>query len=259
VIVLAQNDARELGHAAIMPAHVLLALAEEAEGVAARAMATVGAEPQELRRRVADAFDVSPGRKEVGRLPFSPKAKKVLELSLRESLQLGHGYIGTEHLLLGVLRLTSTDEPQNDDLFGLPVKRLRQAVIATISGARHGERLSPALAQAMDRGRALAGRDPMTTGHLLTAMLEDAANQATKALASLGMSRDAVAGAVSRIPAGESSDAAPPRSFEVKMEKMGELTLRVSDPDLVAKLSSATPEQLLAALRRLAVEPGADG
>lgn len=252
VIVIAQNDAREFGHGAIQPAHILLALSEEGAGVASRAMASIGCDPGTLRTRVESAFDVTEGRKHVERLPFSPKAKKVLELSLREALQLGHGYIGTEHLLLAVLRLTGTDDPDTDEVCGLPVKRLRKAVLGIMSGSSSDVRFSPALARAMDIGRNLSGRAPTTTGHLLLALVDDPESQAARALASVGTSREELARAVAGVPIDQTTDAAPDVVVEVRVAGR---TLRVADAELVARLSSATTEQVLGALRHLAEEP----
>jgi len=257
VIVLAQNDAREFGHGAIQPAHVLLALLEEGTGIASRAMTSIGVDQVTLRARVESAFDVTDERKHVERLPFSPKAKKLLELSLREALQLGHSYIGTEHLLLAVLRLTVRDDPETDEMFGVPVKRLRKAVLTAMTrGSSHDGRFSPALARAMGTAHGLAGRGPTTTGHLLSAMVDDPRSQAARALSSLAASKESVVRAVAEVPIDQTTDAAPEVVIEVHVAGR---TLRLADADLVAKLSSATTEQVLGALRRLAEEiPGGD-
>ncbi len=252
VIVIAQNDARDFGHGAIHPAHILLALTEEGAGVASRAIASIGCDPGALRTRVESAFDVTEGRKRVEHLPFSPKAKKVLELSLREALQLGHSYIGTEHLLLAVLRLTGTDDPDTDEVFGLPVKRLRKAVLAVMSSSSRGDRFSPALARAMDTGRSLAGRAPTTTGHLLLALVDDPESQAARALASVGASQEELARAVAGVPIEQTTDAAPDVIVEIRVAGR---TFRVANAELAARLSSATTEQVLGALRRLGEEP----
>ncbi len=257
VVVLAQNDARQLGHATIEPAHLFLALLEEGTGVASRAMTAVGVDPVALRARVSAAFDVTDERKRAERVPFGPKTKKVLELSLREALQLGHSYIGTEHLLLGALRLAATDDPASDEVLGVPERRLRKEVLTTMSGSSRtggdrfsflpGDRLSPALALALETGRALAGRDTSTTGHLLLAMLDDPESQAARALASVGATREVVARAVHEVPVDGSSDA-PSDVVEVHV---GGRRFRVADAELVTKLSSASTEEILGALRHL--------
>jgi ATP-dependent Clp protease ATP-binding subunit ClpC len=103
VLVLAQEEARELNHAFIGTEHILLGLMREGEGVAARVLHQVGLRFdhvfQMIEETVGSSTNPSPGSP-----PFTPRAKKVLELSLREALQLGHSYIGTEHMLLGLLR-----------------------------------------------------------------------------------------------------------------------------------------------------------
>jgi ATP-dependent Clp protease ATP-binding subunit ClpA len=256
VIVMAQNDARDFGHWGIQPAHILLALCEEGEGVAARAMTSVGTDPLALRSAVESAFDVTVERKQVERLPFTPKAKKVLELSLREALQLGHSYIGTEHLLLGVLRLKNSDDPDDDDVFGLPVNRLRKAVLAAVSGSSgRNDRLSPALARAMDAGRSQAGHEAATTGHLLAAIVDDPQSQAARALASVGASPDAVRRALAEVPINDTSDAAPHVVIELRVAGR---TIRVTDAAIAERLSSATPEEVVEALRRVGDEPPED-
>ncbi|MFI6076368.1 ATP-dependent Clp protease ATP-binding subunit [Actinoplanes sp. NPDC051343] len=99
VVVLAQEEARRLGHNCIGTEHLLLGLLSEGEGVAAKALQGLGVSVQGVRGQI-DRGSEEPG----GHIPFTPRAKKVLELSLREALQLGHNYIGTEHILLGLVR-----------------------------------------------------------------------------------------------------------------------------------------------------------
>jgi hypothetical protein len=103
VVVLAQEEARLLGHNYIGTEHLLLGLVHEGEGVAAEALGTLGIELSTLRLRVEERAGHGAGAVS-GHIPFTPRAKKVLELSLREALQLGHNHIGTEHILLGLVR-----------------------------------------------------------------------------------------------------------------------------------------------------------
>jgi hypothetical protein len=100
----AQEEARLHSHAHVGTEHILLGLIREGQGVGARALETLGVPLDEVRARVLEI--VPPGTEEApsGHIPFTPRSKKVLELSLREALQLGHNYIGTEHLLLGLVR-----------------------------------------------------------------------------------------------------------------------------------------------------------
>jgi ATP-dependent Clp protease ATP-binding subunit ClpA len=102
VVVLAQEEARMLNHNYIGTEHILLGLVHEGEGVAAQALTSLGVSLDEVRKEIQEI--IGQGQTlPMGHIPFTPRAKKVLELSLREALQLGHNYIGTEHLLLGVV------------------------------------------------------------------------------------------------------------------------------------------------------------
>ena len=101
VVVLAQEEARMLSHNYIGTEHILLGLIHEGEGVAAKALESLGISLDAVREQVQDI--IGQGQQQpTGHIPFTPRAKKVLELSLREALQLGHNYIGTEHLLLAL-------------------------------------------------------------------------------------------------------------------------------------------------------------
>src|SRR5258708_32468881 len=102
VVVLAKEEARMLDHDYIGTEHILLGLIREGEGVAAKALESLGISLEAARRQVEEI--IGPGQQAPsGHVPFTPRAKKVLELSLREALQLGHNYIGTEHILLALI------------------------------------------------------------------------------------------------------------------------------------------------------------
>jgi ATP-dependent Clp protease ATP-binding subunit ClpC len=103
VVVLAQEEARALGHPAIGSEHILLGLLREEEGLASRVLGSLGVEIEAMRERVAQLAGRG-DHETTGQIPFTPGATKVLELSLREALALGHNYIGTEHILLGIAR-----------------------------------------------------------------------------------------------------------------------------------------------------------
>jgi ATP-dependent Clp protease ATP-binding subunit ClpC len=103
VVVLAQEEARLLNHNYIGTEHLLLGLIHESEGVAAKALEGLGISLEAVRAQVEESIGQGQ-RAPTGHIPFTPRAKKVLELSLREALQLGHNYMGTEHILLGLLR-----------------------------------------------------------------------------------------------------------------------------------------------------------
>jgi ATP-dependent Clp protease ATP-binding subunit ClpC len=103
VVVLAQEEARELGHDHIGTEHLLLGLIREDEGMAVRALDGLGISRPAVREQVLELAGRG-GQAGPGHIPFTPRAKKALELSLREALQLGHNHIGTEHILLGLIR-----------------------------------------------------------------------------------------------------------------------------------------------------------
>jgi ATP-dependent Clp protease ATP-binding subunit ClpC len=103
VVVLAQEEARKLNHNYIGTEHLLLGLIRESEGVAAKALESLGISLDAVRQQVREI--IGQGQQPPsGHIPFTKRAKKALELSTRESMQLGHNYIGTEHILLGLLR-----------------------------------------------------------------------------------------------------------------------------------------------------------
>ncbi len=102
VLVLAQEEARLLDHGYIGTEHILLGLIQESDGPAAQALAQLGVTLEAVREKVVETVGLV-GAGPTGSPPFTPRAKKVLELSLREGLQLGHNYIGTEHFLLGIV------------------------------------------------------------------------------------------------------------------------------------------------------------
>jgi ATP-dependent Clp protease ATP-binding subunit ClpC len=104
VVVLSQEEARELGHNYIGTEHLLLGVIREGEGVGAQALAALEIDLGEVRSRVVELIGTGHDDEAGAHIPFTPRSKKVLELSLREALQLGHNYIGTEHILLGLLR-----------------------------------------------------------------------------------------------------------------------------------------------------------
>ena len=133
VVVLAQEEARMLDHNYIGTEHILLGLIREGEGYAARALESLGISLDAVRQQVEEII----GRGQEapsGPVPFTPRAKKVLELSLRESLQLGHNYIGTEHILLGLIREGDGVAAQVLVRLGADLDRVRQQVIQLLHG-----------------------------------------------------------------------------------------------------------------------------
>ena len=133
VMVLAQEEARFLRHNFIGTEHLLLGIAHEGEGVGAQALASMGITLESARAAVTQTVGPA-GSSTTGPPPFTPRAKKVLELSLREALQLGHGYIGTEHLLLGLVREGEGVGAQVLVELGGDLSGVRQRVIEILSG-----------------------------------------------------------------------------------------------------------------------------
>jgi ATP-dependent Clp protease ATP-binding subunit ClpC len=138
VVVLAQEEARMLNHNYIGTEHILLGLIHEGEGVAAKALESLGISLEAVRQQVEEI--IGQGQTPpTGHIPFTPRAKKVLELSLREALQLGHNYIGTEHILLGLIREGEGVAAQVLVKLGADLNKVRQQVIQLLSGYAGGK------------------------------------------------------------------------------------------------------------------------
>ncbi len=142
VLVLAQEEARDLNHAFIGTEHILLGLIREGEGVAAKALDALGVTFDVVREKVEEAIGANTNPSP-GSPPFTPRAKKVLELSLREALQLGHSYIGTEHMLLGLVREGDGVAAQVLNDLGADMARVRTQVIQMMSGQAGKETGAP--------------------------------------------------------------------------------------------------------------------
>src|SRR5437867_963654 len=138
VVVLAQEEARMLNHNYIGTEHILLGLIHEGEGVAAKALESLNISLAAVRQQVEEIIGQGQAAP-TGHIPFTPRAKKVLELSLREALQLGHNYIGTEHILLGLIREGEGVAAQVLQKLGADLNRVRQQVIQLLSGYTGGK------------------------------------------------------------------------------------------------------------------------
>jgi ATP-dependent Clp protease ATP-binding subunit ClpC len=147
VLVLAQEEARLLNPSFIGTEHILLGLIHEGEGLAAQALASLDISLEAVRTRVNETIGPA-GASPTGSPPFTPRAKKVLELSLREALQLGHNYIGTEHILLGLVREGEGVAAQVLVSLGADLSRVREAVIKLLAGYKGRE---------LARGEAMGG------------------------------------------------------------------------------------------------------
>jgi hypothetical protein len=166
VVVLAQEEARLLNHNYIGTEHILLGIIHEGDGIAATALESLGISLPAARAEVEEVIGHG-GEAPSGHIPFTPRAKKVLELSLREALQLGHNYIGTEHILLGLVREGEGVAAQVLVKLGAELSLVRQQVIALVSG-KPLPSVRPAPVRAEPQGAtvcAFCGRDVWDVEH----------------------------------------------------------------------------------------------
>jgi ATP-dependent Clp protease ATP-binding subunit ClpC len=133
VLVLAADEARLLHHNYLGTEHLLLGLISEGEGIAAKALESLGVSPEAVRAQVEEIIGTGQSPPQ-GQPPFTPRARKVLELSFKEALQLGHNYIGTEHILLGLIREGEGVAAQVLQKLGADLGRVRQQVLQLLSG-----------------------------------------------------------------------------------------------------------------------------
>jgi ATP-dependent Clp protease ATP-binding subunit ClpA len=175
VLVLAQEEARLLNHGFIGTEHLLLGLLAEGQGVAAVALGQLDVTRDVVREKVVEAVGIA-GTPPTGSPQFTPRAKKVLELALREALQLGHNYIGTEHILLGLVREGQGVASQVLVSLGADLARVRQQVIQLLSGYQGSERVGVVAGSTSGRVRvggafvncSFCGRLPPESGKLVT-------------------------------------------------------------------------------------------
>ena len=147
-----------LNHNYIGTEHILLGLIHEGEGVAAQALESLGVSLEAVRQQVEE-FIGQGQHAPTGHIPFTPRAKKVLELSLRESLQLGHNYIGTEHILLGLLREGEGVAAQSLQKLGADLNRVRRQVIKMLSGYTGEAVMERAAGDEVERAASLRMRE----------------------------------------------------------------------------------------------------
>ena len=219
VVVSAQEEARELDHNYIGTEHLLLglltsdslasaslnALGYTRDGVQAKVVATVG------------RGKASPG----GHIPFTPRAKKVLELSLREAMQLKHNYIGTEHILLGLLR---EGEGMAAQILAdkHPLDRIRGEVLTRIESPAprevHGAGRTPAAHEVLALAAELAGDGPVGSHHILEAMLQQPDSAAAKVLRDAGIDLDQLAGKLDQVDIEDTTDDTPTQAAARQLE-----------------------------------------
>jgi ATP-dependent Clp protease ATP-binding subunit ClpC len=138
VVVLAQDEARMLNHHYIATEHILLGLIREGEGIAAKTLESLGISLEAVRAQVEEIIGQGEQPPD-DHIPFTPRAKKALELSMREALQLGHNYVGTEHILLGLIREGEGVAAQVLVKLGAGLNRVRQQVIQQLSASAASE------------------------------------------------------------------------------------------------------------------------
>jgi ATP-dependent Clp protease ATP-binding subunit ClpA len=283
VVVSAQEEARELDHNYIGTEHLLLGLLTS-DSLASASLNALGYARDDVQAKLVATVGrgkASPG----GHIPFTPRAKKVLELSLREALQLKHNYIGTEHILLGLLREGEgmaarilTDKH--------PLDRIRDEVLTRIESpaARevHGAGRTPAAHQVLALAAELAGEGPVGSHHILEAMLQQPDSAAAKVLGDAGIDLDQLGAKLEEISTEDTTDDTPvqaaarqlelsvtdetvtvvlrdPASLELGKQIVqlndGPLAARGPQLDLLGRLWTAVNDWLAAAARALAPPP----
>ncbi len=261
-VVLAQEEARQLTHNYIGTEHILLGLLGEPESVAGRVLAGIGMTLDGTRTEVAAI--VGPGKKLTsGHIPFTPRAKKILELSLREALQVNHNYIGTEHILLGMIRegdgVAARVLRQHADLLVIRAAVLDLLPAASADSARMRRWLrrrpaagvgapeseaaehavlnaTPAVDITLSEAARLAGTQPVGSHHLLLAALTDANTAAARALVALGIDLDHARDALRRADVAGTSDEPPEEAGRRQMTVQvtgDKLILEATDPTIV--------------------------
>ena len=272
VVVLAQEEARLLNHNYIGTEHILLGLIAEAEGVAAKVLHGLGISGNAVRDKVESIIGEG-GSSPSGHIPFTPRAKKVLELSLREALQLGHNYIGTEHILLGLVREGEGVAAQVLVNLGADLSAVRHAVVQSLSGhtarglaraqlSAVERRETPAMLKAGAMARRLAKGRAVGTHHLLTALLADEDSLAAKALAELGVTAEAVEERLGKLDPAGTSDETPEEAGARRIGLRVEgrlLTLEIDDPELAESLEKAMIGRKVRIIRGTAPEAEAAG
>jgi ATP-dependent Clp protease ATP-binding subunit ClpA len=284
VMVSAQDEARELDHNYIGTEHILLGLLATSDSLASSSLAALGYTHDKVQASVEAMIGrgkAPPG----GHVPFTPRAKKVLELSLREALQLKHNYIGTEHILLGLLR---EGEGVAAQILAdkNPLDRIRGEVLARIEspGARqaHGAGRTPAAHDVLALAAELAGDAPVGSHHILEAILEQPDSAAAKVLTDAGIDLDQLAAKLDEVSTEDTADDTPeqaaarqlelsvtdetvtvvlrdPRSLELGKQILelngGPLTARGPQLDLLTRLWAAVNGWLATTARALAPPP----
>ena len=225
-VVFAQEEARRLNHATSVPS-TFCSADPRSEGLAAQALGRTG----NVARRAAHRRGTHHRRRRIrsppGHIPFSPRSKKVLELSLREALELGHNYIGTEHILLGLVREGEGVAAQVLVARGADLKRVRNTVLGLLRNVqadprRVGPPRTAGGQEALANAQQLAGGAAVGSHHLLEALARSEDSLASKVLISLGIDADILAAKIDELGIEGTSDITPEeiaaRQMEVRLE-----------------------------------------
>jgi ATP-dependent Clp protease ATP-binding subunit ClpA len=258
-IVLAQEEARRLQHNYIGTEHVLLGLLGEPEGIAGQALEGFGISLASAREQVE--AKVGRGKHTVnGHIPFTPRAKKCLELALREALGLHHNYIGTEHILLGIIRESEGVGAEVIRAQAGDLQAVRMAVLDLVPAAGPTEgrrwlrrlrsnplgepsepeelRITNAADTSLDEAARLAGANPVGSHHLLLATLSDPNTAAARALATFGIDIDAAREALRTVDITGTSDEQPEDAGRRQM------LVRLTDNELAIEITDETLRDL---------------
>ncbi len=222
VVVQAQEQARELRHDHIGTEHVLLGLLALPTSVAAQVLRGLGVSSSSVREAVIAAAGTGT-KAPPGHIPFTPRAKKVLELSLREALQFKHNYIGTEHILLAIERegnglAARILADQVRDLGAIRAAVREMLEVEREPSAADAPPRTSAADDVVNAARALAGDAPMGSHHLLEALIRAEGSMAAKVLGDLGVDAAAIASKVDEFDAEDTTDATPQELAARKME-----------------------------------------
>ena len=239
VVVMAQEEARGLGHNYIGTEHILLGLLAEGNGVAAKVLEgagiSLGVARADVERIIGRGVDIP-----AANIPFTPRAKKLLEHSLRESLRLGNNYIDSEHILLGLLSEGEGVAAQILVSHGLALDDARVAVIQAI-----GVPVSALAVGQWTAGMAPPRPRPVSSAHMLRALVAGADSQAARALKALDVSAERIEGALAATSAVGTTDETPEdaigRIATIRTDE-GSVVIELSDRDLASLLKGGTGE-----------------
>lgn len=247
VVVHSQDAARELQHKYIGTEHVLLGLFATPASVPARVLHQFGFTKESITTDLLEIVQrgTEPGQK--GHIPFTTRAKKVLELALREAMSLGHNHIGAEHILLGLIREGEGVAAKILAKHVGDLSRLRNVVLGEIAEpTARAHKATTAADEAYAAAQALAGAGPVGSHHLLEALIRSEGSMAARVLADLGIDPDVIAAKIDELDPETTTDATPEEAAARKMELRfteGEVQLVFRDEqtiDLVRKITEVT-------------------